>query len=44
VGQFDLIDLMAIFFKNLVHPKYVVNLTLNNKEDDGGDGNIIKVS
>jgi hypothetical protein len=44
VGQFDLTDPMAIFFKSLVHPKHVVDLTLNNKEDDGGDGNATKVS
>ena len=44
VGQFDLTDPTAIFFKTLVHPKHVVDLTLNNKEDDGGDGNATKVS
>jgi stress response protein SCP2 len=43
VGQVDLIDPTAIFFKTLVHPKHVVDLTLNNKEDDG-DGNATKVS
>src|SRR5271155_5442932 len=44
VGQFDLTDPMAISFKNLVHPKHVVDVTLNNEEDDGGDGNATKVS
>jgi hypothetical protein len=44
VGQFDLTDPMAIFFKNLMHPKHVVDLTLNNKEDNRGDGNTIKIS
>jgi hypothetical protein len=44
VGQFDLTDPMAIFFKNLMHPKHVVNLTPNNKEDNGGDGNTTEVS
>jgi hypothetical protein len=44
MGQFDLTDPTAIFFKNLVHPKHVVNLTLKNKEDDGGDGNTTKIS
>jgi hypothetical protein len=44
VSQFNLTDPTAIFFKNLMHPKHVVNLTLNNKEDDGGNDNAIKIS
>ena len=44
MSQFNLTDPMIIFFKNLVHPKHVVNLTLNNKEDNGGDGNATKVN
>jgi hypothetical protein len=43
VSQFNLTDPTAIF-KNLMHPKHVVNLTLNNKEDDGGNDNAIKIS
>jgi hypothetical protein len=44
VGQSNLTDPTAIFFKNLAYPKHVVDFTLNNKGDDSGDSNATKVS